>query len=172
MENKYPMLTRMEQIMRLTAASAESQEEREELIEFVTERFLNMVDYANHVIRQQIVFRTWGFLYEGEELLTRKEDSMYQRNALHASAVASLRILNRKSNEFGFGDFFPLPNGSEEDDLVKDKTAQAIGLFINEAYNRGIGNEDPRHAFDAAVFEREKEYDREYLKNLAKEMVG
>ena len=154
------MLNRMKNLMAAIAAVATSKEDLNEYLAFIEECLIHLVDYANCVIRQQILFPSWEYRFDGEDLLERKEQSMYERNAIHGAAVASVRIINRHCRQYNIEEMFPsIPDGPEDDDLVKDAVARAIGLFINTAYNRGIGNDPEWAAFDNAVFEKKEEYD-------------
>lgn len=162
----------LEKIWALCAKIAEvtlSHEEMDEYLEFVEESLLHLVDYANCVIRQQSVFPSWRFRYEGEDLLLRMEESMYERNRIHGAAVASMRALNRHCllNEIPEM-FVGIPDGPDDDENVKDAVAKAIGVFINEAYNKGIGNDPMWHAFDAAVEGRTEEYDEKVVSALVR----
>lgn len=164
------MLEKLWKLIGKIAESSGSAADLAEYVEFVEKRLFCLVDYANCVIHQQIVSPGWRYRLEEEEWLERMEESMKDRNHVHAAAVASMRALNRHCLQNGVEEMFPgIPNGADEDEDVKDAVARAIGLFINEAYNKGIGNVPEWRAFDAAVEGRMEEYDRKQVSALVQE---
>lgn len=134
--------------------------------------FRSMLDYANHVIEQQYGMQFAAFRYEGEEFRTYVQNSDTTRRRLHLAACASINMLNRICQLANVDEMFP-GVVANEDSEGRRRAAIAIGTFINELYNAGIGNENPDRAFDAATYAREgRQYDPSRINETVEGMVG
>lgn len=134
--------------------------------------FRAMLDYANHVIEQQYGMQFAAFRYEGAEFRDYVQNSDVTRRRLHLAACASINMLNRICKLAGVEELFPGVVASEDSE-GRRQAAIAIGTFINELYNAGIGNENPDRAFDAATYGREgQQYDPRRINETVESMVG
>ena len=132
---------------------------KEDALDELEAGFRTLLDYANHVIEQQYAMQFAAFRYEGEEFRTYVQNSDVTRRRLHLAACASINMLNRICKLADVEELFPGVVAGEDSE-GRRQAAMAIGTFINELYNLGIGNDDPDRAFDAATYGRDgRQYD-------------
>ena len=144
---------------------------KEEALDELEGCFRTMLEYANHVIEQQYGMQFAAFRYEGEEFRTYVQNSDVTRRRLHLAACASINMLNRICKLADVEELFPGVIAGEDSE-GRRQAAMAIGSFINELYNQGIGNDDPDRAFDAATYGRDGEqYDPRRITATIKGMV-
>lgn len=145
--------------------------EKETALDDLEMAFKSMLAYANHVIEQQYGMQFAAFRYEGEEFRTYVQNSDTTRRRLHLAACANINMLNRFCKLVGVEELFPGIVASEDSE-GRQQAAMAIGCFINELYNHGIGNEDVSRSFEAATYGREgKQYDPKKIHAAVEAMV-
>lgn len=102
-------------------------------LDFVGDKLEKFPNYANIVIRQQIMLPIWKVRYEGEEFRDKVKDIDVSRRYAHESAISSVTILNRFSKKLGLEPF------ADIDTTDRYAVADFIGQYIGEVYNQGIG---------------------------------
>lgn len=146
--------------------------DKDEALTELEDAFKDMLAYANHVISQQYSLPMAYARYEGEQLRDYVKASDTTRRRLHLAACASINMVNRICKMSGVEEIFPGVNASEDNE-GRRQAAIAIGCFISNLYNHGIGLEDPDRAFDAATYNRNgKQYDPKKVDAAIEEMVG
>lgn len=133
--------------------------DKEEAFDFVSEQLEKFPQYTNIVIREQIMMPIWRFRYDGEELRDKIQDIDQKRKIAHDSAIASVNILNRLSKNLGLEPF------ADIDTNDRHEVANFVGQYVNEVYNKGIGN-----TFDDATHEKTEEYDTKKISSMLKEV--
>lgn len=93
--------------------------------------FMAFVDYANCVIRMQVMVPIWRNRYEGEDLRDKIQEIDHTRRIYHEAAVSSLVKLNRLCKMHG------LPVYSDTDTSDRYAVADFVGTWISEVYSNG-----------------------------------
>lgn len=106
-------------------------------------------NYANIVIKEQVMLPIWQFRLEGQEYRDKISGIDKDRKMAHDSAISNLSLLNNISDKLGLEPF------AEVDTKDRYAVADFIGQYVNELYNKGIGK-----TFDDAVYQRRVEYDK------------
>lgn len=122
--------------------------DKEDALDFIGDQFDAFTNYANIVIRESVMTPIWRDRYEGQDLRDKIQDIDRSRKIAHDSAISGINILNRLSNNMG------LPPFAEIDTKDRHQVANFVGQYINEVYNKGIGN-----TFDDATYNKTQEYD-------------
>lgn len=122
--------------------------DKEEALSFVEEQLTALPDYANIVIKEQIMLPIWQQRYEGEEYRENVQKIDMQRRNTHDCAINSMNILNRINSNLGLDPFFDVDTND------RHAVANAVGKYICEVYNDGIGE-----TFDDSVYNKTQEYD-------------
>lgn len=126
--------------------------DKEEALSFVEEKLTAFPDYANIVIREQIMLPIWQNRCEGQELRENIQNIDAQRRNAHDCAINSMNILNRLNDNLGLDPFFNV------DTTDRHAVADAVGKYVCEVYNDGIGN-----TFDDAVYNKTTEYNNKKI---------
>lgn len=93
--------------------------------------FSAFVEYANCVIRMQVMIPIWRSRYDGEELRDKVQDIDQARHVYHESAISSLKQLNRLCSMYG------LPLYADIDTSDRYAVADFVGTWISEIYEDG-----------------------------------
>lgn len=109
--------------------------------------FMAFVDYANCVIRMQVMVPIWRNRYEGEDLRDKIQEIDHTRRIYHEAAISSLVKLNRLCKMHG------LPVYSDTDTADRYAVADFVGTWISEVYSNGQSR-----SMDAAVSGKTSEY--------------
>lgn len=125
--------------------------DRNEALDFISDRIGAFVKYANVVIQQQIMQPVWAKRYEGQEYRDKVKEHDTKRKIAHDYAISSIDVLNRISKGMGIGKF------ADVDTSDRHAVAAFIGNFMNEIYNKGIGGSDD-------AFEKTEQYDENKMK--------
>lgn len=104
--------------------------------------------YANVIIREQVMMPIWRNRCEPEEFRQNCMDIDRQRKHTHDAAIDSVNILNRMSKALGLEPY------ADVDTNDRYAVADFIGNFVNEVYNDGI-----KGGIDTAVKEKTADYD-------------
>lgn len=88
--------------------------------------FMAFVDYANCVIRMQVMVPIWRNRYEGEDLRDKIQEIDHTRRIYHEAAISSLVKLNRLCKMHG------LPVYSDTDTSDRYAVADFVGTWISE----------------------------------------
>ena len=126
---------------------------KNEALDFIESTLTAFPTYANTVIREQIMTPIRRQRYEGQELRDKIQDIDEQRHWNHESAISSVNMLNRLSRNLGL-ELFANINTND-----RHAVANMVGQYVNEVYNKGIGN-----TFDEATYRKSKEYDTGEIK--------
>lgn len=86
--------------------------------------FMAFVDYANCVIRMQVMVPIWRNRYEGEDLRDKIQEIDHTRRIYHEAAISSLVKLNRLCKMHG------LPVYSDTDTSDRYAVADFVGTWI------------------------------------------
>ena len=122
--------------------------DKEDALSFIGDQLKSFPDYANIVIREQIMIPIWQHSCEGEEYRENVQRIDSQRRSAHNRAISGMNILNRLNKNLGLEPFFDI------DTEDRYAVADTVGKYVNEVYNSGIGAD-----FDTAVLDRKAEYD-------------
>ena len=143
----------------------------EEAVEYIENLFQSFVDYANVVISEQVHLPMWTALYgrdsEKYQFHVTKIDET--RHFKHEAAIRSINQLNRLYASFGLKPFADI---NTEDRYI---VADFVGDFVMEVYNEGIKKPALKKSygtgqlFDEATYGKEKEYDRNVIKEKLEE---
>ena len=128
---------------------------REEACDTVESAIMSFPEYTNTVIRQQVVLKVLPY----RDLTTEEfQDTVTQldtrRRSVHNAAIGNMSMLNRLAELNGQEKIFQID--------TKDRfaVADAVGTFVNEVYNDGIGK-----TLDSATLNRTTDYDLNVAKN-------
>lgn len=125
---------------------------KDKALEFVGARLKAFPDYANIVVREQIMTPIWRVQYDGQDFRDRISDIDRQRRSAHDAAIMSVNILNRMCDKMG------LPAYADIDTNDRHAVADFVGQYVNEIYNNGING-----GMDSATLGRDRGYDSEKL---------
>lgn len=126
-------------------------------MDFLERNLTSFPDYANVVIREQIMHPIWRVRYDGQELRDRIQDLDHTRRIKHDAAIASVNVLNRFSKNLGLEPF------ADIDTSDRHAVAAFIGSYVNEMYNNGIGSPDD------AYLNKDQEYDTKKTGEILRE---
>lgn len=127
--------------------------DEEEALNSIESRLEAFPKYANIVIREQMMMPIWKNRYEGQEYRDKIESIDASRRFAHEHAITSVNVLNRLSKSLGLEPF------ADIDTSDRHAVAEVVGEFVNEVYNKGIGN-----GFDDATYQKDKEYETSKIK--------
>lgn len=137
--------------------------DKEDALRFIEDKLSSFVKYSNIVIKEQIMTPIWRDRLEGQDYRDAITNIDRQRRITHDSCIGSVNQLNRMSAALGLEPF------ADIDTSDRYQVAEFIGQFVNEVYNKGIGNEQKGQAFDKATYvdmdapKRRMEYDEKYM---------
>ena len=123
--------------------------DRDEALDTISSALESFPDYANIVIKEQIMLPIWRERYEGTEYREKVQEIDSNRRSCHDSAIASISMLNRISEMLHIEPFAAVDTND------RHAVADVVGRYVNELYNNGIGN-----TFDDATYNKTGEYDR------------
>ena len=150
-------------ISKLKVVDMNSPEDFIDDVEMVERSLLSFADYANIVIREQIMVPMWRLRLDPEDFRGKVQEIDNQRRNHHEAAIASVSYLNRLCSTIGVELF------SDIDTSDRYAVADMVGDFIIELYRAGTD----RHGMDGATFEVTMEYDRkvasDFVRGLAQE---
>ena len=123
--------------------------DRKEACDTVESAIMSFPEYTNTVIRQQVVMKMLPFrdltTEEFQQTVTQLDT---QRRNVHNVAIGNMNLLNRLADLNGQEQIFQI------DTKDRHAVADAVGTFVNEVYNDGIGN-----TLDSATLDRTADYD-------------
>lgn len=93
--------------------------------------FSAFVEYANCVIRMQVMIPIWRNRYDGEELRDKVQDIDQARHVYHESAISSLKQLNRLCSIYGLSPY------ADIDTSDRYAVADFVGTWVSEIYEDG-----------------------------------
>lgn len=93
--------------------------------------FSTFVEYANCVIRMQVMIPIWRNRFDGEELRDKVQDIDQSRHVYHESAISSLKQLNRLCSIYGLSPY------ADIDTSDRYAVADFVGTWISEIYEDG-----------------------------------
>lgn len=132
---------------------------KDKALEFLGSRLESFPDYANVVIREQVMTPIWRAKFDGQEFRDHVQDLDRQRRSAHDSAIMSVNILNRMSQSMGLEPF------ADIDTNDRYAVADFVGQYVNELYNNGI-----KGGMDAATLDKRVNYDPKRPHNRLKEL--
>lgn len=139
--------------------------DKDEALDHVGSMLTGFADYANIIIRENVMMPIWRQRCEPEEFRDRVTDIDRQRRIQHEACIANVNVLNRISGKLDLEPFMDI----DTDD--RNAVADAIGAYVNEVYNDGVHG-----GIDAATMERREQYDRkqvgERLRSLESDMAA
>ena len=114
--------------------------DRKEACDTVESAIMSFPEYTNTVIRQQVVMKMLPF----RDLTTEE----FQQTVTQLDTIGNMNLLNRLADLNGQEQIFQI------DTSDRHAVADAVGTFVNEVYNDGIGN-----TLDSATLDRTADYD-------------
>lgn len=127
--------------------------DKQEALDFIADQLEKFPNYANIVIREQIMTPIWYQKFEGQELRDHIQNMDQQRRSTHETAISAVIILNRISTQLDLDKF------ADIDTTDRYKVADFIGEYTDELYNNGIGK-----ILDSATYQKKTEYDQTRIK--------
>lgn len=146
-------------IQRLNETNYEQFDDKNDALTFLEQQLTAFSDYANVIIREQVMMPIWKAKYDGQELRDQIQNIDTTRRRMHDGAIASVNILNRLSNNLGLEPFVDIDTND------RHEVAKFIGEFIGETYNIGINNPNKE-----VVYQQEQEYDDKVIKKRLREI--
>lgn len=122
--------------------------DKDEALDTLETELTAFPEYANVVIREQIMVPIWRERCEPEEFRENVQNMDTRRRDAHDNAITSVNVLNRISSKLGLEPF------ADIDTNDRHAVAEMVGQYTNELYNNGIGG-----SFDDAVYDKKQEYD-------------
>ncbi len=134
--------------------------DQEEALSFLQDQFEAMPDYANVVIREQIMIPLWQSRCEPDEYRENIQSIDRSRRIAHDNAINSMNIVNRLSSNLGLEPFFDVDTND------RHAVADAVGSYVCEIYNGEIDK-----TFDDAALNRVQEYDSKTIAKRLNESI-
>lgn len=134
---------------------------KEEALDFVGDALEAFPDYANVVIKEQVMMPIWQRTCEGDEFRDNVQNIDRRRHDAHENAISSMTMLNRTSTNLGLGPFFDIDTND------RYAVADTAGQYVCELYNDGKGK-----TFDDAVLNKTQEYDTKKISERLKSTVN
>lgn len=122
--------------------------DRDDALDFITSSLEKFTDYANVVIREQVMQPIWNERCSTEDANYHRQRIDAERRMKHNGAIDSLNTLNRLSVKMG------LPLFADIDTNDRYAVADMVGDYVNEVYNQGIGK-----GMDGATYQKTMDYD-------------
>lgn len=126
--------------------------DKDEALDFVSDQLTAFPDYANVVIREQVMMPIWQNTCEGSEFRENVQRIDAQRRNAHDCAISSIDILNRVNSQLGLEPFCDIDTND------RHAVADTVGKYVSELYGDGSGK-----TFDDAVYGKTAEYDRKKI---------
>lgn len=133
----------------------------DDAVETIEKALFSFPNYANIVIREQIMVPMWRIRLEADDFRERVQDIDRQRHNYHEAAIASVNILNRICGLIGV-DYF-----ADIDTNDRYAVADMVGDFVIELYRAGTD----RHGMDGATYKVQKEYDQKVASDLVRNLA-
>ena len=121
---------------------------KNDFLEFFSKQLMAFPEYANTVIRQQVMTPIWIRSLEGEDLQYKVEWMDRQRKVAHDAAISAITAINRWSAQLGLEPF------ADIDTSDRYAVADFIGGYVGEIYGIGI-----EKSLDAITANKTMEYD-------------
>lgn len=109
------------------------QQNKERVLQLLERNLLTFPEYANIVIREQIMMPIWKYRCEPEDLRINIQRIDTERRHAHDSAITAVDWLNRLCNELEISPF------AEINTKDRHAVAELVGNIVGEMYNIGIG---------------------------------
>lgn len=122
--------------------------DKDEALDTIESELTTFPEYANIVIREQIMMPIWRERCDPEEFRENVKNIDTRRRDAHENAITGVNVLNRLSAKLGLEPF------ADIDTTDRHAVANMVGKYTNELYNNGTGG-----SFDEAVYNKTKEYD-------------
>lgn len=126
--------------------------DRDDAYDTLERALVSFPDYANTVIRMQIMMPIWRNRYDGEELRDRISDIDSTRHIRHEAAISGISVLNRLSRIYGLEPF------ADIDTNDRYAVADFVGSYISEIYEDGT-----KHSMDSLTKDSTKEYPTKHI---------
>ena len=134
--------------------------DKDEALDFVGDSLTAFPNYANVVIREQIMTPIWRDRCEPEDFRENVERIDRQRRDAHDCAIDSINMLNRLNDRLGLEPMFDV------DTTDRHAVAECVGKYVNEVYNDGIGS-----SFDDATYQKSQEYNPKKITDRLKNTI-
>lgn len=108
--------------------------DRDEAIDFIIDAATSLPNYVNVVVKEQIIFPTLRFRYEGEEYRSMVQSLDRKRKSSHDAAISNINRLNRQCSVYGIKPFADVNTNDRK------AVANFAGRFTNALFNQGQGN--------------------------------
>ncbi len=135
--------------------------DKEEAFDFVRGALEAFPDYANVVIKEQVMIPIWQRTCEGDEFRDNMQSIDRRRHDAHENAICSMDMLNRTNERLGLKPFFDI------DTSDRYAVADTVGQYVCEMYNEGNGK-----TLDDAVLGKTQEYDTKKISERLKSAVN
>lgn len=122
--------------------------DKDEALDTIETELTAFPEYANVVIREQIMMPIWRERCEPEEFRENVKNIDTRRRDAHDGAITAVNVLNRISAKLELEPF------ADIDTNDRHAVAEMVGKYTNELYNNGIGE-----SFDDAVYNKTQGYD-------------
>lgn len=138
--------------------------DKDEALEFLSSELQSFPKYVNVVVNEQIMMPIYKAKYEGQDYRDAVMNIDKSRRIQHEQVICSVNILNRTCDRHGIARF------ADIDTTDRHAVANFAGIFVNDLYNKGIGNEPSTqqcYAIDNAVkqgVEERKDYHADKVK--------
>lgn len=146
-------------IQRLNETNYDQFDDKNDALTFLEQQLTAFSDYANIVIKEQIMIPIWKRNLDIQDYQAKTQDIETKRQTFHNDAISAVNILNRVSANLGLEPF------STVDTNDRHEVAKFIGEFISETYNIGINNPNKE-----VVYQQEQEYDDKVIKKRLREI--
>lgn len=133
--------------------------DKDDGLDFITSRLMSFPNYSNIVTQEQIMMPIWRNRFEGQDLRDKIQDIDTRRRSAHENAISSVNALNRLSKNLGLEPF------AEIDTTDRHEVAKFVGQYVNEVYNRGIGNDQPDPFYEATKQAPREGYNQKNIKD-------
>ena len=107
---------------------------KDEALDFVGTALMRFPDYANVVIRQEVMGPIWRARCDAEQYKENMERIDKDRRSKHNCAIDAFNMLNRTSKALGLEPFCNV------DTTDRHAVADMVGTYVNQVFNKGIGN--------------------------------
>lgn len=125
----------------------------------------NFPEYANIVIREQIMYPIWQANDDQETFKDHVMNLDSLRKSAHDCAIDSVNILNRLMKRYN------LPPFSRVDTNDRQAVANFVAQFINETYQLGIGKSSDQMTLDDVAYDRQNPYDKSEINRQVNDMM-
>lgn len=131
--------------------------DREEALDFMNDTLSSFPDYANVVIREQVMTPIWKYQCEHDEYRDNITTIDRQRRNAHDCAIDSMNMIKRLDQQLSLEPMFDI------DTSDRHAVADTVGQYVCDVYNDGVGK-----TFDDATYNKTSEYDTKKNKRKTK----